>query len=163
MKGQRRARQRPGHADGLDAGEGKVAGFGIDQVVGGLVPVVPAVVTGKENLVFAGRAARDADGHGARLAAALGVAHHLGAGNGIDQDLGEFDFQRAVQAVQAALVDLLLHGGVHHVVGVTQDDGRHGVYPVDVLVAVNVREPRTLGVSGVNRTNADGRNCSPGG
>ena len=110
------------------------------------------MIAGEEYLVLARGAARDADGHGAGLAAALGVAHHLRAGDGVDQKLGKLDLQRAVQGKQAALPDLLPHRAVDHVVGMAEDDRRHRVHPVDVLVAVHVDEPRTLGMIGVYRT-----------
>ena len=99
-----------------------------------------------------GGASRDADGHGAGLAATLGVAHHLRAGDGVDQQLGKLDLQRAVQGEEAALVDLLPHRAVDHVVGMAEDDRGDRVHPVDVLVAVHVDEPRPLGVIGVYRT-----------
>ena len=162
-EGNRRAGKRPRHAGRLDAGEGELARLRVDKVVGGLVPVVPAVIAGEEYLVPSCGASRDADGHGAGLAAALGVAHHLRAGDGVDQQLGKVDLQRAVQGEEAALVDLLPHRAVDHVVGMAEDDRRHRIHPVDVLVAVHVDEPRPLGVIGVYRTYRGARSCSPSG
>ena len=47
----RGARQHPRHPDGLDARKRKLATVGINQIVGRLVPVVPAVVPAEEDLV----------------------------------------------------------------------------------------------------------------
>ena len=145
-------RQRPRDAFGPDAGH-QVREV---QVVGRLVPIMPAVVAGEEHYVLACRAPGDARGDGAGVSAPLAVLDHLGAGDGVDQLLGQLDLFRAVDGVDAATVDLLLDRVVHHIVVVPQDDRADGVDPVDVLVAVDIHEPGPLGPVGVDGTYALG-------
>ena len=152
------AREDLGDAHGADAGDE----VGEVEVVGRLVPVVPAVVAGEEDDVLAGGPAGDPRREGAGLAAALRVSDHLGAGDGVDQLLGELDLLGAVDGVYASPVDLLLDGVVDDVIVVSQDDGADGVDPVDVLVAVDVDEPGALGAVGVDRADAlDRRQAAP--
>ena len=120
------------------------------------VPVVPAVVAAEEDLVAAGDAAGDAHRHGAGLAPALGVAHHLRRRHQAHQHLGQLHRRLVDDGVDGAALDLLLHGGVDHVVGVAQHDRAHGAEPVDVLVAVHVPDAAALGALGVDRADAEG-------
>src|SRR5262249_51729719 len=123
---------------------------------GGQVPVVPAVVAAEEDPVAAGGAAGDAHGHGAGLPAALGVAHHLGAGDGPAQLLGQLDLQLVVDRVDGARGDLPAHRLVHDGVAVAEDDGADARGPVDVLVPIDVSEARPAGAGGVDGRDAAG-------
>ena len=138
------------------AGDREAARRRIFQEVRGLVPVVPAMVSAEDDLVPAGRAPGDPRCHGTGVAAALRVADHLGARHRLHQDLRELDLLGAVDREQAAQVDLLLHRPVDDVIGVAEDDRGIAVHPVDVLVAVDVGEPRALRAGGVARADALG-------
>ena len=57
---------------------------------------MPAVIPAEQDLVAAGHAPSDPDGHRTGFAAAFGIPDHLGAGNRPAQFFGEFDFQFVV-------------------------------------------------------------------
>ena len=141
----------------LDTRERELARRRVRQVVGRLVPVVPAVVAAEQDHVAPRRPARDPGRHGASLPAPLRVPHHLCARYGIDEHLGKLDLLGAVQRVDAPLVYLLLHRAVHHVVRVAQYHRPHRVRPVDILVAVHVPEPRPLRALRVDGAHAAGK------
>ena len=161
MNGESGSGEHLGHAYWLDAGDRELAGVRVRKVVNGLVPVVPTVVAGEEYLVASGGAPRDLYRDGAGFATALAVADHLRAWDRVDEELGQLDLRRAVDAVQAPPVDLLLDRAVHHRVRVTQDHRAHAIDPVYVLVAIDVDEPGALGAVGVDRADSFGEHARP--
>ena len=160
-KGYGRAGENARNPGGINVGKGVLTAFRVHQVVRRLVPVVPAVVAAEKDLVLVGGSPGDAHRHRAGLAAALGIAHHFGAGYGGDQLFGQLDLLRIVDRVDTAAIDLLLDRRVHHLVGVAQNHGADGVDPVDVLVAVHVDKARSPGALGIDRVYPVGQLARP--
>ena len=85
--------------------------------VGSHVPVAPAMVAADGNPITSGRRASDAHGHSHRLPARTGVARHVGPRVQFTEQIGQIDFGRSIERAQTAIVDRLLHGGVHVRIG----------------------------------------------
>ena len=112
---------------------------------------MPAVIAAEENDVSVGGASCESGGDGAGFAAPFGVADHFATRNRVGEFVRQFDLEAAVHRVQAALVDLFLHGGIDDGVGVAQDDGAQCARPVDVFLPIDVDEAgafRSLDVEG---------------
>ena len=111
--------------------------------------VAAAVVAALElqHLFLAGVGAGDAHGLEAGVGAAGGETHLVGAGDGLDQRLGQHNGLVVVGEEGAAL----LHGlddGLHHVrVGMAQQHRPAAHQPVHVLVAADVPAVGTLAAS----------------
>ena len=82
---QRGAGQAVRHALRLDPRQQVRVEHAFVLQIGGKVPVVPAVIAAEQHLLAAGIAPRDTHRNCVRLAAPLTVAHHLGAGDRVDQ------------------------------------------------------------------------------
>ena len=129
--------------------------------IGSQIPIVPAVISAEEHLVATGDSPRDPHGHRTGFAAALRITDHLRARNRATQFFGQFDFQFMVDRVDRAGRDLLADGLVHHGIGVSQQDRPDAADPVDVLEAIDIPEPRSLGARRVDRRHAIGHATRP--
>lgn len=99
-----------------------------------------------EDLLFAGEGACGAHGLEAGIGAAGGEPHLLGAGDGVDQLLGQFHRFVVGGEESAAAFDGLDHGPGNGGVGVAQDHRTGPHEPIDVLVAADVEDAGALAV-----------------
>ena len=158
-KRQGRALQTAGHANRLNAIK-EMRGQPLGSDVGGLVPVVPAVVAAKQHLVAAGDPARDPHRNGTGLAAALAVAHHFRRGHNPHQLLGQLHGRLLDDAVDRPPVDLGADRGIDDLVGIAQDHRPYGAGPIDVFVAIHIPDATAFGAFGVDGADTE---RSPGG
>ena len=109
--------------------------------------VVVAVVAALDlhDLVPAGHAAGDADGVHRRLGAGVGEAPHAQA-VALDELLGDVGVGLARGDEEGAGVELLLDGLAEDGVDVAGEEGAEAHVHVEVAVAVDVLEPRALGL-----------------
>ena len=77
--------------------------------VGGQIPIMPTVITAKGDFVLAGVSSGNSYCHGHGLPAAAGVAHHLGPGVQLAQQLGQLYFFRAVERTARSIGDGLFY------------------------------------------------------
>ena len=153
------AEHRPRDARGGRDGPRRVRGTGLghgrlhrdhDLVV---VAVVAALDL--DELVPPGDAAGDPDGVHRRLGAGVGEAPH-GEAVALGQQLGDVGVGLAGGDEERAVVELLLDGGPHLRVAVPGEQRAEAHVEVDVVVAVDVLEPRRLGPLGHDRVGVVG-------
>ncbi|MNY00241.1 hypothetical protein D3C86_1327250 [compost metagenome] len=113
-------------------GHPQMAGGGAD------VPVLPSVIAADGDPLPTGDGAGEADAGGGGIGAVLAKAHHLGAGDKLDQLFGNLGLKAVGQREDGAEIELLQHGLVHILVAVTQADGQQAAGKVEILVAIHV-------------------------
>ncbi len=104
----------------------------------------PAVVPALEDPVPAGVGPGELHGRRHRLAAGSQETHHFGAGDDLDQRLGNLDLQAVWVAEDGPGVELGTHGGLDRRKPVPQRDRPEGATEIEVLVAIDVPDPPAL-------------------
>ena len=109
-----------------------------------------------DDLLAAGGAARQADGAHAGFGARADQAHHVDAGDQLDDLFGQLDFALGGSAERESLEHRFLHRFHHRGVAVTQDHRAPGADVVDVLLPVGVPKVSALGTLHKTRRAAHG-------
>ena len=122
-------------------------------IAGGVphAPLVPAVISAHRHVIPTGEGPGEPHCGAGRFGARLDEAHHLRAGDHVDDQLGDLHFQRMTQREAGTMVDLRVDGGVDIRIAVAEHHRTQGARVIDVLVPLDVPNPTAVAAYQVRR------------